>query len=417
MPKLSSATRNLGTLPRWIDASDEQDGYCFLAERLVGERGRRCDAGRVATLELPRNPARTREAAAHGFAVWLDIDNPPQVQYLYPFRAAFEARGHRVVVTARDYGNAVELLRQRTHDFHVVGQAFGASKLAKATGTLQRARRLTQLFAKIGRPQVLLAASRPAALVARRYGIPSFIVGDYEFANAGFYRFTGSHILHPDVVDPTSFTEQGMRADRLFAFRGLKEDISFAEIDVEAAPAWRLPAGARSDTVVVLVRPPAERSHYYDERSRALGLALLDHLARRGDATVVFAPRYREQIADLARFEWINEPVVLGESVPFVSLLKGVDLVVCSGGTILREAAYLGIPAYSIFQSRIGDVDRHLERIGRVMLISSIGELPRIQLVKRHGLKRLDTNPALLEELVQLVESRLRPERTNSPNG
>ena len=62
--------------------------------------------------------------------------------------------------------------------------------------------------------------------------------------------------------------------------------------------------------------------------------------------------------------------VTLSRSVPFVSLLKSVDAVVCSGGTMLREAAYLGIPAYSILQSEIGAVDRWLERIGRAKLIA-----------------------------------------------
>jgi len=363
-------------------------------------------------LELRRDGTEAHAPSYRPLTVWLDIDNPPQVQYLYPFRRAFEERGHRVVVTARDYGNALELLRQQTHDFHAVGHAFGASKLAKATGTLRRARRLTRLFSRIGRPDVLLAASRPAALVARRYGIPSFIVGDYEFANAGFYRHTGSYILHPDVVDPASFVEQGMRPDRLIAFRGLKEDISFADVDLDAVAPWPLPAGVRPESVIVLVRPPAEKSHYYDERSRALGLALLEHLASRPEATLVYAPRYPEQVGDLARFEWRNEPVVLRESVPFVSLLKAVDLVVCSGGTILREAAYLGIPAYSIFQSRIGGVDRHLEGIGRVTLISAPDELDRIILRKREGLDRLESNPALLDEIVQLVESGPAPRTT-----
>ena len=52
------------------------------------------------------------------------------------------------------------------------------------------------------------------------------------------------------------------------------------------------------------------------------------------------------------------------KAVPFVPLLKAVDLVICSGGTMLREAAYLGVPAYSIFKSRIGGVDRYLASIG-----------------------------------------------------
>ena len=45
--------------------------------------------------------------------VWIDVENPPQVQYLYPFVEAFRNRGAEVLLTARDYGNALELLRMR----------------------------------------------------------------------------------------------------------------------------------------------------------------------------------------------------------------------------------------------------------------------------------------------------------------
>ena len=49
--------------------------------------------------------------------IWIDVDNPPQVQYLLPFADAFRERGAGVVVTARAYGNAVELLEQRSSPF------------------------------------------------------------------------------------------------------------------------------------------------------------------------------------------------------------------------------------------------------------------------------------------------------------
>ena len=100
---------------------------------------------------------------------------------------------------------------------------------------------------------------------------------------------------------------------------------------------------------------------------------------------------------------WRNEPIVLRKAVPFVPLLKGVDLVICSGGTMLREAAYLGVPAYSIFKSRIGGVDRYLESIGRVRLIQSPEALPGIELTKAPPLAPLRSNPDLLDELVELV--------------
>jgi predicted glycosyltransferase len=336
--------------------------------------------------------------------VWIDIDNPPQVQYLLPFRAAFETAGVRTVITARDYGATVRMLRAAGVEAEVFGARVGSGRLRKVAGLLARARELGAFFARAGAPDVLLAASRASAVAARRLGIPSFIVGDYEYANVSVYRLTGSTILHPEVIDAEVFRRRGLRARQVVSFRGVKEDLTFAGVDVDAIAPHDLgptPPGA----VRVLFRPPSETSHYFDAASTDMARATLRHLALDG-ALVVFSPREPGQVAYLDGLPWRHRPVVLERPVPFVPLLKSVDAIVCSGGTMLREAAYLGIPAYSIFRSEIGGVDRWLERIGRAALLSGPQDLHRIALRPRGPLQRLDSNPKLLDELVSLIRTR-----------
>ena len=156
----------------------------------------------------------------------------------------------------------------------------------------------------------------------------------------------------------------------------------------------------------MLFRPPAEQSHYYKRDSTVLALALLEYLARRDDVVVVFAPRYSSQTAYLRRYVWKNEPIDLRRPVPFLQLLKAVDAVVSSGGTMVREAAYLGIPAYSILRSHLGSVDRYLESIGRLGLVAAPGDFERMTL--RRGLRRppMRRKPELLQELVQSMLER-----------
>ncbi|MDX6560627.1 MAG: uncharacterized protein QOD65_441, partial [Gaiellales bacterium] len=184
------------------------------------------------------------------------------------------------------------------------------------------------------------------------------------------------------------------------------EDISFAGLDVEAvAPhdLGPLPDGAPR----VLFRPPSETSHYYTEASTSMARAALARLAETG-AIVVFSPREPGQVAYLDGLEWVHPPIVLDRPVPFVALLKSVDAIVCSGGTMLREAAYLGIPAYSIFQSRMGGVDQRLAELGRAVLLDTPADLARLDPRTRGPLQRLDANPRLLDELVELIERRAR---------
>jgi predicted glycosyltransferase len=333
--------------------------------------------------------------------VWIDIDNPAQVQYLVPFRAAFEAAGAETIVTARDNGSVVELLAQAKVEAATFGHSFGGSKLSKASGVARRARELRRFLTGDRAPDALLAASRSAAMVARRLRIPSFIVGDYEWANVSVYVLTGSTILYPDVIDPAAFRRRGLRRRQLQAFRGLKEDISFSGIDVEKISAYDLGLGA--DPVPrVLFRPPLETSHYYRPASGDMARATLRHLADL-DVQVVLSRRHPAQASYVDGIDWRHPPIVLEQSVPFVPLLKSVDAVVCSGGTMLREAAYLGVPSYSIFQSRLGGVDQWLADIGRVVLVRDVAELGKIAPIRRGRLDPLRSNPQLIDELVELI--------------
>jgi hypothetical protein len=70
---------------------------------------------------------------------------------------------------------------------------------------------------------------------------------------------------------------------------------------------------------------------------------------------------------------------------------------------MLREAAYLGIPAYGIFQGELGAVDRWLQEIGRAKLLVDPQDLRQIELCRRGPLERLDSNPELLGQLAALI--------------
>ncbi len=333
--------------------------------------------------------------------VWIDIENPPQVQYLLPFRRAFEDQGVQTAITTREYGSTVEMLARAGVDAPAFGARGGSGKLQKLAGAAARARELSRFFARTGRPDAVLAASRASAIAARAMGIPSFLIGDYEHVNMSVFLFTGSTILHPDVIASDALRRRGLRLEQLVAFKGLKEDLTFTGTDVDAIEPHDL-GSVPQDTPRILFRPPAETSHYYKPASRNFARATLAHLAS-SDALLVFSPRDPAQVGLLEGLPWQHAPLVLERPVPFISLLKSVDMVICSGGTMLREAAYLGIPSYGIFQGKIGAVDRWLESIARVKLLADERDLLQIEVVRRGRLQRLDSNPELLEQLVSLI--------------
>ena len=55
------------------------------------------------------------------------------------------------------------------------------------------------------------------------------------------------------------------------------------------------------------------------------------------------------------------------------------DLVISGGGTMIREAAALEVPAYSIFAGSIGAVDKYLEKLGRLVFIKDEHDIEEIK--------------------------------------
>ncbi len=313
--------------------------------------------------------------------VWIDIDNPPQVQYLAPVAEELERRGFRVVVTARDNSITHQLLRDRGTPFLPVGRVFGKQKWRKISGVIGRALRLARAV-RGASPRMLICASRSGALAARLKGIPGFIICDYEHAELNSYTKLGTYVAFPEAIAPEIFRSRGFAADRLLPFPGLKEHLTFHGRDVSAAETFR-PPGLDPSHAVVAFRPPAAETHYYSPKSKEVYQALLDHLAVRDDIHLIFLPRYPWQVEELGRRDWRCPVLVPEKPIPPVPLLKGADLVISSGGTMLREAAFLGVPAYSIFQSAIGEVDKDLKARGQLVLIGGPEEFDRFRFEKK----------------------------------
>jgi predicted glycosyltransferase len=334
---------------------------------------------------------------------WIDVDNPPQARYLLPVARRFELAGHDVLLTARAYGDTFAILRSEGAAFEAIGLSFETGLPRKLYGLGRRARTLVDFVRRQATPvDILLTGSRAATLAARRLGIPSFVIIDYEHVNLLFYELSGSHILYPSVIDGTAFRRRGVTRKHLMPFEGLKEGISFASLDLSSIPPHDFADGDAAG-VRVLFRPPAEASHYYRSESRDLALELLRYLATQ-DVRVVFSPRYVGQIEYLEAVpRWEHEPLVLREPVPFVSLLKGVDAVVSAGGTMLREAAYLGVPAYSIFRGRTGAVDRYLASIHRLSLLTSAADFSRIGLTQSRSISPLQKDSDAAETVMQMI--------------
>lgn len=136
--------------------------------------------------------------------------------------------------------------------------------------------------------------------------------------------------------------------------------------------------------------------------------SLLDQLAARDDLQVIFSPREPSQAALLDGRAWKVSPVVLLKTVPMVPLIKAVDWVVTGGGTMVREAAWLGVPGVTIFTGESPAVDEWLEQQGVLMRILEPKDVESVDWTRPSDMGAIEHHPEAIDSVADIVLSRSR---------
>jgi hypothetical protein len=312
------------------------------------------------------------------------MDNAPHVHVLRPIIVELERRGHRVEITARDYGQTLPLLEFYGLKARRIGRHGGKNKLRKYISFATRT--LSLLFFTFGKKfdVAFSHGSRSIVPVARLLRLPLVSLGDYEHTT--FPNFMKSWIrllLIPDVIPVEAFAERGMPRDRICGYPGLKEDLYVH--DFQPDPSFLNELHINPKSILILVRPPATMAHYAVKKSSVVFDQVLDYLCGLSHVQLILLPRTRQQGEELkavvSKRRYTNI-VIPGKVYNGPSLIWYSDLVISGGGTMNREAAALGMPVFSIYQGPIGAVDRHLIDTGRLIHVKDIGDLKSIPLVK-----------------------------------
>ena len=301
--------------------------------------------------------------------VWVDITNSPHAVIFRPLIARMRGRGHDVTVTAREFAQTLGLLDRFDIPHAVVGAHGGASRRGKARAMAGRSAVLTR-FARAGRFDLAVAhGSTDQPLAARVAGTPQVTMFDYEFA-AAMHHWNGrlaSRVLVPAAIPERALSRYGMRPPRLVRYPGLKEEYYLADHVIDPAVADEL--GLDRERVVAVVRPPPEVTLYHRGAGTDLFAATLARLLAAAEVQTVVLPRTEDQRRALAG----TAAIVPEGAVDGPSLVASADLVVSAGGTMNREAAALGVPAYTPFAARLGAVDRRLIDEGRLARLERPG--------------------------------------------
>lgn len=291
--------------------------------------------------------------------------------------------------------------------YTLIGKHQGKSMWRKAWGLLARSCALMR-FARGRKFDVAFSHnSNDLAVAARLLGIPHLIVHDYEYANLSYQvnARLANRILVPEVITPEPVLAHGAKPAQVGTFPGLKEHVYLDErVATQAHPAeFRRELGVSDAEVLVVVRPPATMSAYHRFANENFD-SLLEALVSAPGMRVVLLPRtplQREALA--ARFD--GRVIMPEGTFDGTDLVLAADLVVSAGGTMNREAAVLGTPAYTVFAGKMGAVDRDLIERGLLTEVTDISGVNLARAGAREGWF-VDNRRVILAELDALAASR-----------
>ena len=288
--------------------------------------------------------------------IWIDLTNSPHVVIFRPLIPRIEARGHEVVVTAREFAQTLGLLERFAIPHTTVGAHGGGGRLGKLRAAASRTAALTRFARRGGFDLAIAHGSTDQPLAARAARVPQVTMFDYEHA-AAMHHLNGRlarRVLVPSAIPEGALRRYGIRPPKLVRYPGLKEEYYLA--DHRFDPGVRAELGLDASRVIAVLRPPPEVTLYHRGLSDDVFASTLQRLEADPGVQVVVLPR-----VDSQREALVGRDVIVPERpIDGPSLIEAADLVVSAGGTMNREAVALGVPAYSPFAGTMGAVDRDL---------------------------------------------------------
>lgn len=333
--------------------------------------------------------------------VWIDFANSPHVPFFTPMIAELKARGHDVVLTARDFAQTVPLARQLDMPVEVIGAHGGSDLVRKSIVVLRRASRLAAFAREAHADLAVHHNSYGEAVAARLVGIPSVALMDYEYQPANHLSFRlASKVMVPAAIPARDLARFGC-GRRLETYDGIKEDlyVPYSRED----PGLRARLGVSESDVLAVLRPAPDMAAYHRFHNRLFD-DLIAYLDGGDGVTVLVTARTPEQREQMQRLPH-GRLRVLTEVVDGIALVRAADLVITAGGTMAREAAAAGTPAYSLFQGRLGAVDRSLEAAGSLTLVRDASDFDRVSLTPKRSIRKRRTPPDLLQHVTDSVLS------------
>nr|MDO8134694.1 DUF354 domain-containing protein [Candidatus Njordarchaeum guaymaensis] len=301
---------------------------------------------------------------------WLDMLTPKQVWLLESIKKSLEAKGHKVLVTARLHDVVVDLLKVKRVPHYVAGKYGGETLEGKLRASTERVLVLTDYLSPL-RKEVDFSihfSSPEAARVAFGLGIKSICLNDTPHSIAvGKLTFPlSTYVVAPACINPTKLVALGASKNSIVQYDGVDEVAWISHLKPDASVLKELDLD--NSKPIVVVRPEESKAAYLrgfkdigvlNVKSFPLIRRMLDEFP---GVQVIVMPRYEEQRSTILK-ELGEKVIVPSQVIDGPSLLAFSTLTVSGGGTMSWESALLGVPTICHFPIKM-DVERYLTAKG-----------------------------------------------------
>jgi predicted glycosyltransferase len=293
--------------------------------------------------------------------IWLEISNSPHIN-LFSGMINDLGRDHEVVVTARPLANTIDLLKLHGIAHTVVGKHYGAGAFAKFYGYPVRVGQLWHFLRDKKVDVAISQSSFHSPVVARLLGVRSIYMNDNEHALGNIPSFlAASTIMVPEFLSTEHLRRQYASPRKVIRYPGVKEGIYLHRLGQVLGRSLNIEGSKLRRSVYV--RPEPWTAQYYRGRINFLDELLL---GLKNEADVTLLPRDREQASYYVQPPFAGIRVV-ATAIDIAEIAPDCDLFIGAGGTMTREMAVLGIPAISVYQDELLDVDRYLLKVGALV--------------------------------------------------
>jgi len=309
--------------------------------------------------------------------IWVDITDASAVVFFAPVIRRLEDAGHTVTLTARRFAGADLVLKRYGLGGLLTTQNRGGGLGTRAVGLVNRTAQLIG-SASSGRFDVACGShASDFVLTAWTLAVPQMTFLDPDRlgrSNLVNVRLV-DEVAVPEAVPVSALTGMGAARDKLFRYAGFKEEYYLHDAQPDPDALVRL--GVERRRITGVVRTPAPRMRVPAGEAPESGedrlFEVLAGLAGRRNVTLVVVARdqaQRQRILTLG----LPEVIVPEGPADGVGLMAAADFVVGLGGVMLREAAALGTPAYTLSASA-GPVEASLLADGRLIRVAAADDI------------------------------------------